>query len=81
VLAGHWLPAGTGAGLVARVRLLHRAARRVLPITWGDQPGMDAVVESTVLGDTDGYAVKPGAAPGERFHSAIHLVHSHLRGS
>jgi thioredoxin reductase (NADPH) len=71
VLADQWLPEGTGAELLARVRQLHPAARRVLLITWGDQQSMESVVEATVLGDLDAYAVKPATPPDERFHQII----------
>jgi thioredoxin reductase (NADPH) len=36
VLADQWLPEATGTELLARVRQLHPAARRVLLTTWGD---------------------------------------------
>jgi thioredoxin reductase (NADPH) len=71
VLADQWLPGGTGAELLARVRRLHPAARRVLLITWGDRQSVESVVEATVLGDLDAYAVKPGPSPDERFHQLI----------
>ncbi|MGZ4665457.1 MAG: response regulator [Frankiaceae bacterium] len=71
VLADQWLPDATGTELLARVRQLHPAARRVLLITWDDQPCMEAVVTATVLGDLDAYVVKPGAPPDERFHRMI----------
>ena len=45
VLADQWLREGTGAELLARVRQLHPAARRVLLITWGDEQSMESVVE------------------------------------
>ena len=47
VLADQWLPEATGTELLARVRQLHPAARRVLLITWGDQ----ASVEPIAAGD------------------------------
>jgi len=71
VLADQQLPGATGTELLARVRQLHPAARRALLITWGEQPGMDAVVAATVPGDLDAYVVKPGPPPDERFHQAI----------
>ena len=71
VLADRWLPGATGTGLLARVRQLHPAARRVLLITWGDQASMEAVVAATVPGDLDAYLVKPGSPPDERFHRVI----------
>jgi len=71
VLADPWLPDATGSELLAQVRQLHPAARRALLNTWGDQRGMAAVVEGTILGDLDAYVVKPGMAPDERFHQAI----------
>jgi thioredoxin reductase (NADPH) len=37
VLADQWLPGATGTELLARVRLLHPVAKRVLLFTWGDQ--------------------------------------------
>ena len=36
VLAGQWLPDATGTELLARVRQLDPAARRILLIAWGD---------------------------------------------
>ncbi len=71
VLADQWLSGATGTELLARVRQLHPAARRALLITWGDQASLDAVVQATVLGDLDGYVVKPGPPPDERFHRVI----------
>ena len=71
VLAGHWLPGGTGTGLLARVRQLHPSARRVLLISWGDQASLEPMLEATVLGDIDGYVVRPGPSPDERFHRFV----------
>jgi len=50
VLAGQRLRDATGTELLARVRQLDPAARRVLLISWGDQASMTAVVQGTVLG-------------------------------
>jgi thioredoxin reductase (NADPH) len=71
VLADPWLPDVTGTELLGQVRQRHPAARRVLLITWGDERSMAAVVEGTVLGDLDAYAVKPRAAPDEYFHRVL----------
>jgi thioredoxin reductase (NADPH) len=71
VLAGQWLPDATGTELLARVRQLDPAARRVLLITWGDQASMKAVVQATVLGDLDAYMVRPGTPPDEVFHRSV----------
>ena len=71
VLADQWLPEATGAELLARVRQLHPAARRVLLITWGDQASAEPILRATVLGDIDGYVVKPGTAPDEHFHRFV----------
>lgn len=71
VLAGQWLQDATGAELLARVRQLDPAARRVLLITWGDQASMTAVVQATVLGNLDAYAVRPGTPPDEVFHRSV----------
>jgi thioredoxin reductase (NADPH) len=71
VLAGQWLPDATGTELLASLRPLFPAARRVLLITWGDQASMKAFVQATVLGDLDAYAVRPGSPPDEVFHRAI----------
>jgi thioredoxin reductase (NADPH) len=71
VLAGQWLPGGTGTGLLAQVRQLHPAARRVLLISWGDQASLEPMLEATVLGDIDGYVVRPGPSPDERFHRFV----------
>ena len=71
VLAGQWLRDATGTELLARVRPLYPAARRVLLITWGDQASMNAFVRATVLGDLDAYVVRPGTPPDEVFHRAV----------
>lgn len=71
VLAGQWLQDATGAELLARVRQLDPAARRVLLITWGDQASMTAVVQATVLGNLDAYVVRPGTPPDEVFHRSV----------
>jgi thioredoxin reductase (NADPH) len=71
VLADQWLPEATGTELLARVRQLHPAARRVLLITWGDQTSAEPILRATVLGDIDGYVVKPGTPPDEHFHRFV----------
>ena len=71
VLAGQWLQDATGTELLARVRQLDPAARRVLLITWGDQASMTAVVQATVLGNLDAYVVRPGTPPDEVFHRSV----------
>jgi thioredoxin reductase (NADPH) len=71
VLAGPWLQDATGTELLARVRQLDPAARRVLLIAWGDQASMKAVVQATVLGDLDAYVVRPGTPPDEVFHRSV----------
>jgi len=71
VLAGQWLQDATGTELLARVRQLDPAARRVLLIAWGDQASMKAVVQATVLGDLDAYVVRPGTPPDEVFHRSV----------
>ena len=71
VLAGQWLRDATGTELLARVRPLYPAARRVLLITWGDQASVQAVVQATVLGDVDAYVVRPGTPPDEVFHRSV----------
>jgi thioredoxin reductase (NADPH) len=71
VLADQWLPEATGTELLARVRQLHPAARRVLLITWGDQTIAEPMLRATVLGDIDAYVVKPGTPPDERFHRFV----------
>jgi thioredoxin reductase (NADPH) len=71
VLAGQRLRDATGTELLARVRQLDPAARRVLLISWGDQASMTAVVQATVLGDLDAYVVRPGAPPDEVFHRSV----------
>ena len=69
VLADQWLPEAMGTELLAQVRQLHPAARRVLLTTWGDQA--EPIVQATVLGDIDAYGVKPGPPPDERFHRFV----------
>ena len=71
VLADQWLPEATGTELLARVRQLHPAARRVLLITWGDQTIAEPILRATVLGDIDAYVVKPGTPPDEHFHRFV----------
>jgi thioredoxin reductase (NADPH) len=71
VLADHWLPEATGTELLARVRQLHPAARRVLLITWGDPASAEPILRATVLGDIDAYVVKPGTPPDEHFHRFV----------
>jgi len=71
VLAGQWLQDATGTELLARVRELYPAARRVLLISWGDQAVVQAVVQATVLGDLDAYVVRPGTPPDEVFHRSV----------
>ena len=71
VLADQWLPEATGTELLARVRQLHPAARRVLLTTWGDQASVEPILRATVLGDIDAYVVKPGTPPDERFHRFV----------
>jgi thioredoxin reductase (NADPH) len=71
VLADQWLPEATGTELLARVRQLHPAARRLLLITWGDQTTMEPILRATVLGDIDAYVVKPGTPPDEHFHRFV----------
>jgi thioredoxin reductase (NADPH) len=71
VLADQRLPGTAGTELLARVRQLYPAARRVLLIAWGDQAVMEAVAQATVLGDIDAYVVKPGTPPDERFHRYV----------
>jgi thioredoxin reductase (NADPH) len=71
VLADRWLPDATGTELLARVRELHPAARRVLLITWADQASAEPILRAIVLGDIDAYVVKPGAPPDEHFHRFV----------
>jgi thioredoxin reductase (NADPH) len=71
VLAGQRLQDATGTELLARVRQLDPAARRVLLISWGDQASMTAVVQATVLGYLDAYVVRPGTPPDEVFHRSV----------
>jgi thioredoxin reductase (NADPH) len=71
VLADQRLPEGTGTELLARVRQLHPAARRVLLITWADQTIAEPILRATVLGDIDAYVVKPGTPPDEHFHRFV----------
>ena len=71
MLADQWLPGATGTELLARVRQLHPAARRVLLITWGDQASSEPIQRAIVLGDIDAYVVKPGTPPDEHFHRFV----------
>jgi thioredoxin reductase (NADPH) len=47
MLADQQLPEATGTELLARVRQLHPAARRVLLITWGDQTSAEPILRAT----------------------------------
>jgi thioredoxin reductase (NADPH) len=71
VVSDQWLPVATGTELLAQVRDIHPAARRVLLTTWGDRASSDAILQATVLGELDAYVVKPGPPPDERFHRFI----------
>jgi thioredoxin reductase (NADPH) len=71
VLADQGLPEATATELLGQVRRLHPAARRVLLITWADQPSAELILGATVLGDIDAYVVKPGPPPDEHFHRFI----------
>jgi thioredoxin reductase (NADPH) len=71
VLADQRLPGGTGTELLAQVRQLHPAARRLLLITWGDPASLEPMQQATVLGDIDAYVVKPGPPPDEHFHRFV----------
>ena len=65
------MPGGTGAQFLARVRERHPTARRGLLISWGDQPGLAAIVEAAALGQIDFYLPKPVWSPDEQFHRTI----------
>jgi CheY-like chemotaxis protein len=71
VLADLWLPGATGTELLAQVRQLDPAAKRVLLIAWGDQASSEPILQAIVLGYIDAYVVKPATAPDERFHRVI----------
>jgi thioredoxin reductase (NADPH) len=71
VLADQWLSGATGTELLAQVRQMHPAARRVLLITWGDEARLEPMLQATILGDLDAYVVKPGPPPDERFHRFV----------
>jgi thioredoxin reductase (NADPH) len=71
VLADQWLPGATGTELLARVRQLDPAAKRVLLIAWGDQASTEPILQAIVLGYIDAYVAKPVTAPDERFHRVI----------
>ncbi len=71
VLADQWLPGATGTELLARVRRLHPAAKRVLLVAWGYQESFEPILAAMVLGNLDAYVVKPMTAPDERFHRVI----------
>ncbi len=60
-----------GTELLARVRQLHPAARRVLLITWADQASSEPILRAIILGDLDAYVVKPGTPPDEHFHRFV----------
>ena len=84
VLADQWLPEATGTDLLARVRQLHPAARRVLLITWGDQASaaLDALTgagvfygaaasEARAMKDSEVFVVGGANSAGQ---AAVHLA-------
>jgi thioredoxin reductase (NADPH) len=74
VLAAQWMPELTGAELLGRVCELHRNAKRVLLIgwgDWGDEPTADAMREAIALGRIDYYTLKPWKSPDEFFHRTL----------
>ena len=71
VLTGQSLPAATGTELLARVRHLHPAARRLLLISWGDPAGWESLLQATAIGDIDAYVAAPVIVPDERFHRVV----------
>jgi thioredoxin reductase (NADPH) len=71
VLADQWMPAVTGAQLLASVRALHPLARRVLLIELGDRSCIGPIRQAAALGHLDHHVAKPMITPDERFHRAI----------
>lgn len=71
VLAAEWLPGAAGTELLARVRQLHPAARRVLVTAWGYQASWEPILQSLAVGDIDAYVARPMTVPDERFHRVI----------
>jgi thioredoxin reductase (NADPH) len=74
VLAAQWMPELTGAELLGRVCDLHRGAKRVLLIgwgDWGDEPTAEAMREAMALGRIDYYTLKPWKSPDEFFHRTM----------
>ena len=74
VLAGQWLPGGTGLDLLGEVRRSHPHARRALLIEWGDwgqRPTGRAIFDGIAKGRLDHYVLRPAGTPDELFHQTI----------
>ena len=71
VLADQWMPEMAGAEFMARVRELHPTTRRVVLLSWADQPWLKGVVPGAALGQIDLYTIRPASWPDEQFHSGI----------
>jgi thioredoxin reductase (NADPH) len=74
VLSARRTPEMEGLELLARVKLLHPAAKRALLIEWGDwahRPTAEAIFEGMTAAHMDYYVVKPLRPPDEHFHRTI----------
>jgi thioredoxin reductase (NADPH) len=70
VLADYRIAGMTGTELLGRVRQLHRTAKRVLLVDWGDR-APEPIVAAIALGRIDAYVVRPTTVPDEPFHRAV----------
>jgi thioredoxin reductase (NADPH) len=70
-LADLRLPDMTGIELLAEVHGLDRAAKRALLTGWGDRLVGDRLVQAAVLGQVDGWGLKPWQPGDEGFHRLV----------
>ena len=71
IIADQWMPAETGADFLARSRLLHPTAQRMLLTDWGDFTALGATVHSMVLGEIETWIARPFGQADEEFHSVV----------
>ena len=71
IIADHWMPAETGADFLARSRLLHPTAQRMLLTDWGDFTAIGATVHSMVLGEIETWIARPFGHADEEFHVVV----------
>jgi thioredoxin reductase (NADPH) len=71
VLADLRLPDMTGIELLAEVHGLDRTAKRAVLTGWGDLQVGDRLVQAAVLGQVDGWGLKPWQPGDEGFHQLV----------